>query len=77
MTEPVEMSRRIGKTIAPKDVIGYEVFKASRKPFKSGNKTNTVKGITRNPNSDRKAFTFHEDDSVVDCHQCGVRLKYL
>jgi hypothetical protein len=50
--------------------IGQTVTKASGKPFKSLAKQNTVKGVTTNPNTSLAAFTFVEDDSVVDCHQC-------
>jgi putative endonuclease len=47
-----------------------KVFKKSGKPFKSGNKINTVAGTTVNPNTDKPAFTFEEDDSVVDQRIC-------
>jgi len=42
----------------------------SPKPFKSGFKTNTVKGVTINPNTGKPAFTFIEDESVVDADLC-------
>jgi hypothetical protein len=49
-----------------------EVIKKSGKPFKSGNKINTVTGETINLQDPKKrlAFTFLEDDSIVSCHQC-------
>lgn len=37
------------------------------KPFKSGLKVNTIKGITINPNTGKQAYTFEEDDSCVNC----------
>lgn len=43
-----------------------KVIKKSKKPFKSGLKINTVKGITINPNVCKIAYTFVEDDSVVN-----------
>jgi hypothetical protein len=49
--------------------VGQSVQKKSRKPFKSGAKVGTVKAVTINPNTNRTAFTFMEDDSVVDCGQ--------
>lgn len=51
-------------------MIGEQVRKESGKPFSSGSKTNTVKGIVSNPMTARLGFTFKEDDSVVDCSQC-------
>jgi hypothetical protein len=49
---------------------GVRVVKLSGKPFKSGHKINTVKGLTCNPNTECLAYTFIEDDSIVDCKQC-------
>lgn len=47
--------------------IGQKVYKRrSGKPFKSGNKENTVKSFTINPNTMKFAFTFEEDESIVD-----------
>jgi hypothetical protein len=48
---------------------GVRVYKKSGKPFKSGHKINTVKGLTCNPNTDLLAYTFIEDESIVDCKQ--------
>lgn len=48
--------------------IGDKVTKISHKPFKSGNKVNTIKGFcvnTEDPKQ-RNAATFEEDDSVVN-----------
>lgn len=42
------------------------------KPFKSGLKINTIKGVTINPYSNKLAFTFLEDDSCVNCESCVV-----
>ncbi len=55
--------------------IGQQVYKTSGKPFKSKEKYNTVSGITTNPHTGRQAFTFEEDESVVDAHQCELRKK--
>jgi hypothetical protein len=46
--------------------IGDKVFKKSNKPFKSGKKTNTIKGFVINPYTNKRALVFEEDDSVVD-----------
>lgn len=48
-----------------------KVIKISGKPFKSRLKTNTVKGIVINPNTNKEAYTFLEDDSVVDIDKCA------
>lgn len=49
---------------------GEKVAKYSRKPFKSGNKVNTVRGEVEHPITGRPAFTFYEDDSVVEQRMC-------
>ena len=50
-----------------------KVIKKSGKPFKSGNKVNTVKGETINHQDPEKriAYTFLEDDSIVNKDQCS------
>lgn len=55
-----------------KDWIGKKVVKRSRKPFKSGLIEATVKGTCINHNSGKDAFTFEEDDSVVDAFICRL-----
>jgi len=40
------------------------------KPFKSGNKFNTVKDIVIHPIMGTPAYTFVEDDSIVECSRC-------
>lgn len=57
-------------------MIGKQVVKCSgngkraSKPFKSGNKQNTVKDLIVSPYTNKLAFIFNEDDSCVDCDQC-------
>ena len=59
-----------------KHMIGMPCRKTSKpktsepKPFKSGLKINTIKGVVINPNTGNPAFTFNEDDSYVDTHCC-------
>ena len=62
-----------------KDVIGQKVWKNPNtnskfepKPFKSGLKINTVTGITTHPITGRDAFTFQEDESIVECRICSL-----
>lgn len=53
------------------DLIGKKVFKEkSGKPFKSGQKINTVRGIINHPQINTPAFIFEDDDSYVDCRIC-------
>jgi hypothetical protein len=53
-------------------VHGKKVSKKSNKPFKSSLKINTIKSITINPNTSMPAFTFFEDESVVDMRTCVI-----
>lgn len=54
------------------EMLGEVVIKHSKKPFKSGYKENTVIGITTNEFTNRIAFLFNEDDSVVECFKCRL-----
>lgn len=65
------MSEKVSEGIA-KACIGLQVWKKSKKPFKSGNKVNTVSGVTVNPHTNKTAFTFKEDDSTVDAWICQL-----
>lgn len=47
--------------------VGKRVCKLTGRSFKSERKFNIVKGLTTNPNTGRIAFTFEEDETVVDC----------
>lgn len=51
--------------------IGKKVTKRG-KPFKSGRKENTVRGIVLHPKKKVPAFIFKEDDSVMECEKCTV-----
>ena len=55
--------------------VGTRVTKKSGKPFKSLFKTNTIKGVIEHPYKKRNgepvmAYTFYEDDSIVECSIC-------
>lgn len=53
--------------------VGKRVCKdKSDKPFKSGFKVNTVKGVIDHPILHVPAYTFEEDDSYVECRRCEV-----
>lgn len=49
--------------------VGKQVSKVSRKPFKSKEKLNTVKGLITHPITGHMAFTFVEDGSFVECYR--------
>jgi hypothetical protein len=68
----MEKIKKFNDTIYP---VGTKVFKKSCKPFLSGNVVNTVKGIVDSPYKMKdgvpvKAYTFEEDDSIVECLIC-------
>lgn len=50
--------------------ISDKVYKPSKKPFKSGEKINTVKGFVTHPITGNEALTFYEDDSIVEVRMC-------
>lgn len=64
----------IGKRVTKRE-IRFNPKKAKetiQKPFKSGLKTNTIKGIVPHPILGIPAYTFEEDDSYVECRRCRV-----
>lgn len=57
--------------------IGRKVRKVSKnntepKPFKSGLKINTIKGVINHPTLNIPAYTFNEDDSYVEVRKCKI-----
>ena len=59
--------------------IGKQVCKCSittrtlnNKPFKSGNITNTIKDVVKHPVLGNPAYTFVEDNSIVECRRCEI-----
>lgn len=63
--KPLDVMRYVSYVL-----FGVKVTKTSPKPFKSRLKVNTVKGMIKHPKLDNWCFTFHEDDSYVECHRC-------
>lgn len=51
-------------------MVGTKVIKRTGKPFKSALKVNTVKAMLQHPYTPHKAFSFHEDNSLVECFRC-------
>jgi hypothetical protein len=70
---PQPAEPRFGKITDLESCVGRQVYKTSKKPFKSKLVYNTVSGVTINPHTKRKAFTFEEDESIVDAHICAIR----
>jgi hypothetical protein len=63
-----------------KSLIGRLVRKTSgrnntkqSKPFKSGMKYNTIKDIVLHPILKVPAYSFEEDDSIVECSNCILK----
>jgi hypothetical protein len=55
-----------------KSYINQYVNKKSNKPFKSGKKFNKVKSVVTHSILKIPAFTFYEDDSIVECRKILV-----
>lgn len=57
--------------------VGKRVTKTSMKPtpkpFKSGLKVNTIKGVINHPILNIPAYTFYEDDSYVEVGRCIIQ----
>ena len=70
-TQPAQP--HVGSIKVPSETIGLQVYKKSKKPFKSKNLYNTVKSVTVNPHTNRVAFDFEEDSSIVDVYLCHLR----
>jgi hypothetical protein len=65
-------------------MIGKKVWKNPKtttthqpKPFKSGLKINTVKGVAIHDHTPHLAFTFEEDSSLVECFRCSLAPEEL
>jgi hypothetical protein len=58
------------------DLIGKLVVKPTGKKFKSGNIANTVTGIVDHDITHNLAFTFEEDDSIVEVHRTVLLEDY-
>lgn len=50
--------------------IGKIVTKKSNKPFKSGQKTATIKGYKKHTHTGKPSYLFEEDDSEVEAFRC-------
>lgn len=62
----------IGKKVTKKQ-INEKKKDYNPKPFKSGSKINTVSGLVRHPHLRIPAYTFEEDDSIVECRRCKIK----
>lgn len=64
------LSENIGKKVKKKSINNDDSYQP--KPFKSGLKVNTVKGIIEHPILFIPAYIFEEDESYVECRRCKV-----
>tara|TARA_R110000772_G_scaffold2410_2_gene8403 strand:- start:23752 stop:23964 length:213 start_codon:yes stop_codon:yes gene_type:complete len=62
----------IGKRCTKKPIPENPKKIRSPKPFKSGFKTNTIKGVIDHPVLHIPAYTFEEDESYVECRRVRV-----
>ena len=61
----------IGEKVAKTNIKkGKTIF--NRKPFKSKNRVNTIKGVITHPELGIPAYVFEEDDSYVECRRCKI-----
>jgi hypothetical protein len=67
--ELVKFQEMIGKVVWKNH---KTTSKTQPKPFKSGNKLNTVKGIVPHNITGYPSFTFLEDGSMVECFRCSI-----
>jgi len=65
-------SENIGLRCKKRPITKKPKKKSKSKPFKSGFKINTIKGVIEHPTLKIPAYTFEEDDSYVECRRCLV-----
>jgi len=70
----IDYTQNIGKRVQ-KCAISHKASH-KQKPFKSGQKINTIKGVIDHPILHVPAYTFVEDDSYVECRRCEVVNDY-
>jgi hypothetical protein len=68
-----KLEANIGKKCKKRPLDDRNIGKYKLKPFKSGNKVNTIKGVIPHPNLEGlMAYTFEEDESYVECRRCEI-----
>ena len=65
-------SENIGLRCEKRPISDKKINKHKPKPFKSGSKINTIKGVINHPILNIPAYTFEEDDSYVECRRCQI-----
>lgn len=65
-------SKNIGSKVTKRPLSDKNIKKYKIKPFKSGFKTNTIKGVIPHPILNIPSYTFEEDDSCVECRRCKI-----
>ena len=61
--------KNIGKKVSKCSIVNRTL---NNKPFKSGNIINTIKDVVKHPVIGNPAYTFVEDDSIVECRRCEI-----
>jgi hypothetical protein len=64
-----DFEKHIGKKCTKMSVSN---FNYTPKPFKSGEKINTIKGVINHPHLNIPAYIFIEDDSYVECRRIEI-----
>jgi len=66
--------KNIGKPVCKCSVRDRTI---NRKPFKSGQLINTIKDVVKHPVLNVFAYTFKEDESIVECRRCTTEIEEL
>jgi hypothetical protein len=69
--EKEDFKKYLGNKCTKKSFSNYNY---TPKPFKSGKKINTIKGLINHPQLNIPAYTFIEDDSYVECRRIQILL---
>ena len=67
-----DFTENIGKRVQKTSINPETKEKYKQKPFKSGFKTNTIKGVVDHPILHIPAYIFLEDESYVECRRCTI-----
>ena len=66
--------KNIGKPVCKCSVVDRTI---NRKAFKSGQLINTIKDVVKHPVLNVFAYTFEEDESIVECRRCTTEIEEL
>lgn len=73
MTDALQIAlRNVGRRVRKTSGLKTDGSPKEPKPFKSGRKVNTIKGVIEHPIVGGPAYTFEEDESYVATRSCTV-----